>query len=167
MIGAGADGVPDWPRPGMGPLGGMAGALRFARDAGFGAVLTCGVDSLGLPDDLPGLLAPGPAYVADQPVVGLWPVAAVGAVEAILAGSGRHSMRALAEAGRQLFGVPGAVAVTAGAARVGKGGAALLGLLQHGICAHQPQPAGGVLAVVGAGVRYRDECSHCKSEGND
>lgn len=98
VIGAGADCVPDWPQPGMGPLGGIAGALRFARDAGFGAVLTCGVDSLGLPDDLPELLAPGPAYVADQPVVGLWPVAAAGAVEAILAGSGRHSMRALAEA---------------------------------------------------------------------
>lgn len=101
VIGATVDGVccvPDWPGAGMGPLGGMAGALRLARAEGFGAVLTCGVDSLGLPEDLPALLAPGPAYVADQPVVGLWPVAAADAVEAILVGSGRHSMRALAEA---------------------------------------------------------------------
>lgn len=90
--------VPDWPGPGLGPLGGMAAALRHARDAGFAWVLTCGVDSPGLPDDLPGLLGPGPAYVADQPVVGLWPASAADAVAAILAGSGRHSMRALAEA---------------------------------------------------------------------
>ena len=90
--------VPDWPRPAMGPLGGVAAALRLARDEGFDAVLTCGVDSPGLPDGLPGLLTPAPAYVADQPVVALWPAAAADMVEAILAGTGRHSMRALAEA---------------------------------------------------------------------
>ena len=89
--------LPDWPRPGMGPLGGIAAALRLARDAGYDAVLTCGVDSAALPDDLPGLLAPAPAFIADQPVIGLWPASAAGAVEAILAGDGRHSMRALAE----------------------------------------------------------------------
>lgn len=90
--------LPDWPEPGLGPLGGMAGALRFARDQGFAAVLTCGVDSPGLPTDLPGLLAAAPSYLADQPVVGLWPVAAADAVAVILGGTGRHSMRALAEA---------------------------------------------------------------------
>jgi len=90
--------VADWPRPGMGPLGGIAGALREARARGCGAVLTCGVDSLGLPDDLPDLLSPGPAHIADQPVVGLWPVRAAEAVEAILAGGGKHSLRALAGA---------------------------------------------------------------------
>ena len=89
--------LPDWPRPGMGPLGGIAAALRLARDAGYDAVLTCGVDSAALPDDLPGLLAPAPAFIADQPVIGLWPASAAEAVEAILAGNGRHSMRALAE----------------------------------------------------------------------
>lgn len=101
VIGRSEDGVscvPDWPAPGLGPLGGMAGALRFARDQGFAAVLTCGVDSPGLPGDLPALLAPAPAYVADQPVVGLWPVTAADVVEAILGGTGRHSMLALAEA---------------------------------------------------------------------
>lgn len=93
-----ADVVADWPAPGMGPLGGIAGALRMARERGFAAVLTCGVDSPGLPDDLPALLTPGPAYVADQPVIALWPVATAETVEAILRGNGRHSMLALAEA---------------------------------------------------------------------
>ena len=44
--------LPDYPRGGMGPLGGIAAALRHARDNGFDAVLTCGVDSPGLPGDL-------------------------------------------------------------------------------------------------------------------
>lgn len=91
--------LPDWPRPGMGPLGGLAAALHFARDEGFALLLSIGVDSPGLPADLPGLLAPAPAIVADQPVIALWPVAeAAGAVEAILRSSGRHSVYALAEA---------------------------------------------------------------------
>lgn len=89
--------LPDWPRPGMGPLGGIAAALRLARDAGYDAVLTCGVDSANLPADLPDLLTPSPAFVADQPVIGLWPAGAGAAIEAILAADGRHSMRALAE----------------------------------------------------------------------
>lgn len=90
--------LPDWPRPGMGPLAGIAAALHHARDKGYEAVLTCGVDSAGLPDDLLEQLSPAPAYVADQPVIGLWPAIAAEAVEVILAGQGRHSMRALAEA---------------------------------------------------------------------
>jgi molybdopterin-guanine dinucleotide biosynthesis protein A len=90
--------LPDWPRPGMGPLGGIAAALYDARDEGYEAVLTCGVDSVDLPESLPGLLSPGPAYLADQPVVGLWPITAIKTIEAILRGDGRHSMRAFAEA---------------------------------------------------------------------
>lgn len=89
--------LPDWPRPHMGPLGGIAAALHLAADEGYDAVLTCGVDSAGLPDDLPQLLAPAPAYVADQPVIALWPVSASAVVDAILEGSGSHSLRALAE----------------------------------------------------------------------
>jgi molybdopterin-guanine dinucleotide biosynthesis protein A len=90
--------LPDWPRPGMGPLGGVAAALHLAADEGYEAVLTCGVDAPLLPEDLPALLAPAPAYLAAQPVIGLWPVSAVSAIEAILHGTGKHSMRALAEA---------------------------------------------------------------------
>ena len=88
--------LPDWPRAGMGPLGGIAAALRHAAALGHGSVLTTGVDALGLPDNLPALLAPGPAYVASQPVIGLWPVSALAGVERILAGDGRHSMMAFA-----------------------------------------------------------------------
>ena len=46
----------------------------------------------------PDLLSPAPAFLADQPVVGLWPAGAVEAIEAILTGDGRHSMLQFAEA---------------------------------------------------------------------
>ena len=90
--------LPDWPRAGMGPLAGIAAALHLARDEGYEAVLTCGVDSAVLPEGLPDLLAPAPAYLADQPVIGLWPASALEAIEAILTSEGRHSMRQFAEA---------------------------------------------------------------------
>ena len=90
-------GVADWPEAGLGPLGGLAGALIYARDAGFKAMLTCGVDSLGLPDDLISRLSPAPACLAAQPVVGLWPVSALPVLEAILTGGERRSMRHFAE----------------------------------------------------------------------
>ena len=90
--------LPDWPRPGMGPLAGIAGVLHLARDEGYEAVLTCGVDSALLPENLPDLLAPAPAYLAQQPVIGLWPASALEAIEAILTGEGRHSMLQFAEA---------------------------------------------------------------------
>ena len=95
--------LPDWPVAGMGPLGGIAAALHHAEARGFEAVLTIGVDSLDLPANLPALLSPGPAYLTEQPVIGLWthPNLGVGAaarlVETILQGTGRHSMRAFAE----------------------------------------------------------------------
>ena len=90
--------LPDWPRPHMGPLAGIAAALHLARDEGYEAVLTCGVDSAVLPDNLLALLAPAPAYLADQPVIGLWPASALAIIEAILTSEGRHSMRQFAEA---------------------------------------------------------------------
>lgn len=90
--------LPDWPRAGMGPLAGIAGALHLAGDENYEAVLTCGVDSVGLPENLPELLGAAPAYLESQPVVGLWPVTALGALETILHGNGRHSLRAFAEA---------------------------------------------------------------------
>ena len=92
------DTIPDWPAPDMGPLAGIAAALRYAEEVGADTVLTCGVDSVGLPPDLDRLLAPAPAYLAGQPVVGLWPASSARAVEAILASDGRHSMLAFAHA---------------------------------------------------------------------
>ena len=90
--------LPDWPRPGMGPLGGIAAALRLAQDQGYAAVLTCGVDSAVMPENLPDLLRPAPAYLVEQPVIGLWPATSLEALGAILTSDGRHSMRQFAEA---------------------------------------------------------------------
>lgn len=90
--------VPDWPRAGMGPLGGIAAALHLARDAGYDIVLTCGVDAPGLPENLPDLLSPAPACLATQPVIGLWPASASGVLDAILEAEGRHSMLQFAQA---------------------------------------------------------------------
>lgn len=89
--------LPDWPRANMGPLAGLAAALHHARDEGYGAVLSCGVDCAGLPENLLELLAPAPSYLADQPVIGLWPASASPALDALLESDTRHSMRALAE----------------------------------------------------------------------
>ena len=90
-------GVRDWPQADCGPLGGIAGALHYAAGNGFDAVLTCGVDSLALPDDLLARLSPAPAYVAAQPVIGLWPVASALVLEGLLLSDRKHSMRAFAE----------------------------------------------------------------------
>lgn len=89
--------LPDWPRPDMGPLAGIAAALHHARDEGYVAVLTCGVDSVGLPENLPDLLGKAPAYLADQPVVGIWPPSASPAIETILESTSKHSMHRFIE----------------------------------------------------------------------
>lgn len=89
--------LPDWPRPDMGPLAGIAAALHHARDEGYVAVLTCGVDSVGLPENLPDLLGKAPACLADQPVVGIWPPSALPAIETILESTDKHSMHRFIE----------------------------------------------------------------------
>lgn len=89
--------LPDWPRGGMGPLGGLAAALRHAADADFSLVLTIPVDSPSLPEDLLARLSPAPAFLRDQPVIGLWPVSATAAVEEILREDTRHAMRTLTD----------------------------------------------------------------------
>lgn len=65
--------VADLPQPGLGPLGGLAGALDLARCEGYDAVLSSGCDVLGLPPNLAELLGDRPAIFDDLPVVGLWP----------------------------------------------------------------------------------------------
>jgi molybdopterin-guanine dinucleotide biosynthesis protein A len=104
--------LPDWPRPDMGPLAGLVAALHHARDEGYAAVLTCGVDSLCLPENLLTLLERAPAYLADQPVVGLWTPGLAEAAEAMLTGDGSHSMYGFVEAvGAQAVTAPGSANV--------------------------------------------------------
>ena len=89
--------LPDWPRAGMGPLGGLAAALHLALDDGYDAVLSCGVDAGILPENLPALLGEGPVCLAAQPVIGLWPTSVVPALEGLLHSSDRHSLYRFAE----------------------------------------------------------------------
>jgi molybdopterin-guanine dinucleotide biosynthesis protein A len=89
--------VPDWPQPGLGPLGGLAGALAHALERGHHEVLSIPVDCVTLPPDLLELLRPAPAYLAAQPVIGLWRARAAGALEELLFGNGSHAVRAFAD----------------------------------------------------------------------
>lgn len=88
----------DWPRPGMGPLGGIAAGLRYAAENRFQAILSSGVDSIALPENLIAMLSPAPAFLKNQPVIGHWPTKARDALEMLLMTDSRHSMRAFADA---------------------------------------------------------------------
>ena len=86
--------IPDWPEAGLGPLGGLAAALRHAREQGFSHVLSTGVDVPDLPHDLAMSLAgEGSVIVESQPVVGRWPVADFPALDVFLSGGGRSLYR--------------------------------------------------------------------------
>jgi molybdenum cofactor guanylyltransferase len=65
--------VADVPEPGLGPLGGLCGALDYAARHDEDAVLSIGCDTLGLSADVVGELDPGPAILESCPVIGLWP----------------------------------------------------------------------------------------------
>ncbi|KQZ77172.1 molybdenum cofactor guanylyltransferase [Sphingopyxis sp. Root214] len=96
VVVVGRDEVADWPRLDMGPLGGMAGAFIHAADQGFDRVLTAPVDCVRLPDDLRALLEPAPAFLETQPVIGLWPVASIDDLRAILEDGRDLAVRAYA-----------------------------------------------------------------------
>ena len=91
-----AECIADWPRAGMGPLGGIAAGLRHAQQNGFTSMFSCSVDSVNLPATLLTELSPPPAYLESQPVIGHWGVETASAVAAILQSEGRHSMLAFA-----------------------------------------------------------------------
>jgi molybdopterin-guanine dinucleotide biosynthesis protein A len=85
--------IADWPAPDLGPMGGIAGALRYAESQGFDQLLCISVDCVRLPEDLRALLEPGPAYLATQPVIGLWPVPVRAEIEAQLTTNDDRSVR--------------------------------------------------------------------------
>jgi molybdopterin-guanine dinucleotide biosynthesis protein A len=73
--------LPDLPRHGLGPLGGIAAALAYAEARGFTSVLTIGCDMPNVPDELlENLTALLPSYCSDAPILGHWAVSEVHAL---------------------------------------------------------------------------------------
>jgi len=107
VCGGDAGALPDRPAAGLGPLGGLCAALIHARARGYDAVLSAGCDTPLLPAELLRQLAAakGAAYVAELPILGLWPVALGALLEAHLATGGDRSVRGFAR-------LAGAVAIT-------------------------------------------------------
>ncbi|MDO8421230.1 MAG: molybdenum cofactor guanylyltransferase [Parvibaculum sp.] len=81
--------VDDRPKAGMGPLGGLNGALAYASDHAFDAVITVPVDVLPLPANLVELLSgTEPAVFAEQHLIGYWPAHLSGTLDTYLASAG-------------------------------------------------------------------------------
>lgn len=89
--------IDDHPCPGHGPLGGINAALRHAHANGFDRVLSAPCDAVNLDAQLAKLLQPGPSFVASQPVIGLWPVSAAAALDAMLAEQDGPAVMAFAD----------------------------------------------------------------------
>lgn len=86
--------VADRPVAGLGPLGGLAGALHWARANGFASVLSVPCDAPVLPGDLATRLAgEGPGYVVGLPVIGWWPSALADHLDRWLAEDRSRAMR--------------------------------------------------------------------------
>lgn len=102
--------IPDLPVSGLGPLGGIAGALGHAADHGYDAVLTTACDTPFLPDDLfEALLAGTPAYAAEAPTVGLWPARMAQPLLSHLIGGGARAIRRWAGQAGATAVLPGVV----------------------------------------------------------
>lgn len=91
--------IADWPAAGLGPLGGLCGALRHARDRHFDAVLTLPCDTPSLPAGLLADLAGRgvASFVADTPVIGLWPCTLADGLSDYLGRGGNQAVRAWAK----------------------------------------------------------------------
>ena len=80
----------DVPQVGLGPLGGLNAALRYAAANHFTHVLSAGVDAPNLPHDVAHTLTGhGAAIIENQPVVGLWPSDLSAELDTFLADGGR------------------------------------------------------------------------------
>ncbi|OAN60176.1 molybdenum cofactor guanylyltransferase [Sphingomonas sp. TDK1] len=91
-------GAPDLPEPGLGPLGGLNGALHAAAERGFARVLIAPCDTPLLPGPLLESLVAGEGsgFVAQLPVLGIWESRLGPLCDSYLAGGSRASMRAWA-----------------------------------------------------------------------
>jgi molybdopterin-guanine dinucleotide biosynthesis protein A len=92
--------VPDRPRTGLGPLGGLAGALTAARDAGYERLLSLPCDTPQLPEGLLERLcrSDGAVFALSCPVIGIWSSADADRLAAWLEDDGPRAVRAWAEA---------------------------------------------------------------------
>ncbi len=91
-------GIADRPAPGLGPLGGIAGALHHAATQGFVSVLTIPCDTPSLPEALvAALLRRAPSYCSDAPVIGHWPSDLADAIVDHMAQDARRSVRGWAQ----------------------------------------------------------------------
>jgi molybdopterin-guanine dinucleotide biosynthesis protein A len=93
----GISSVADFPEPGLGPLGGLAGALNYAQREGFDAVLSCGCDLLCIPLDLTEQLGAAPAILDDMPILGIWPADIAATLAAWLGDSANRSVYRFAD----------------------------------------------------------------------
>lgn len=86
--------VPDRPRPGMGPLGGLAAALHFARVNGADKVISIGCDTPFVsPRAFSSLIERGgAAFIENLPVIGIWPTALLESLDEFLASDCKHSV---------------------------------------------------------------------------
>ena len=91
--------LPDRPHPDLGPLGGLAAALRYGVDHSYGAVVSVGCDTPILPADLVlRLQCAGPVSVLrDLPISGLWPTALSPVLDRFIIEKPSRAMRAWAE----------------------------------------------------------------------
>ncbi len=89
--------VEDQPAPGLGPLGGLLGALAYAQTEGFDHVLTCGCDTVGLEAEAVTALSPAPAVLDVLPIVGLWPTSLVDTLREWMADPANRSVYRFAD----------------------------------------------------------------------
>jgi len=91
--------IADSPAAGLGPLGGLCGALLHARDRHFDAVLSLPCDTPSLPAGLLADLAGRDvaSFVANTPVIGLWPCALAERLSDYLERGGNRAVRAWGE----------------------------------------------------------------------
>ncbi|QIG79873.1 molybdenum cofactor guanylyltransferase [Stakelama tenebrarum] len=101
--------LPDRPAPDLGPLGGLNAALHHAAGHGFDAVLSAGCDTPRLPDDLSGRFGTG-GYLADLPIMGLWPASLAPRLDRFLGEDPIRSMRGWAQVA-ELAPLPGGAAI--------------------------------------------------------
>lgn len=92
--------VPDQPRPGVGPLGGLAAALAEANKRDVARVLTLPCDTPRVDAALLARLAGHrrPAYLLECPIIGIWPSSLAQHLSDWLSANGDRSVRGWAQA---------------------------------------------------------------------